>query len=594
MRTLPVLSTLACSLLLLTACQTTSSAPNQASSAANAVSQQSSYVNQSFVALADEAWAFSSQRERGSLPDISPSTLAARYARQQDYYQRISAINPQQLSEANQINRDMILYALRNMISNYEFGMYLRPLTNETGPHNRVANQLSSFRIQRAEDVATYLALVQQVPAWLAQQTAYMREGLATGMAQPQVVLANFPAGIQAYITTDPTASVFYRPAGDAQGRLASNVFNELDLELQTLIATVVNPALADFHDFLINEYIPNAPSTIAATALPNGEAFYADRVKHYTTLDMSPEEIHNIGLAEVARIRAEMEAVIEEVGFTGTFAEFIHFLRTDPQFYVDTPEALLKEAAYIAKRADGVLPQLFHHLPRTPYTVVPVPAEIAPNYTQGRYSRPSRDDQPGEYWVNTYALETRPLYELEALTLHEGVPGHHLQISLAAEMENMPGYRRATYISAFGEGWGLYAEYLGLETGFYQDPYSNFGRLTYEMWRAARLVVDTGMHAKGWSREQAVEFLGSNTALSLHNVNTEIDRYISWPGQALSYKLGDLTIKRLRSEAETALGEDFDVREFHYQILRNGSVPLATLEAQLNAWLAAEVAKRS
>lgn len=484
------------------------------------------------------------------------------------------------------------MYALRNQISQYEFNMHLMPLTNETGPHNTIARLPQQVRFNSAEDYQRYLQLLSDIPAWLAQQTAYMREGLERGISQPSVVLRNFPQGVLAYVTVDPAESIFYRPIAQADRHLSDEALNDLEIEAQTVIATLVNPALQDFHDFLANEYVPNAREDIAATNLPNGEAFYANRAKHYTTLDLSPEEIHEIGVAEVARIRAEMEEVIAEVEFAGTFAEFIHFLRTDPQFYVETGEELLKEAAYIAKRADHVLPRLFRHLPRTPYGVVPVPAEIAPNYTQGRYSGPSRDDEAGEYWVNTYAVETRPLYELEALTLHEGVPGHHLQIALAMEMENVPGYRRSTYISAFGEGWGLYAEYLGLETGFYQDPYSNFGRLTYEMWRAARLVVDTGMHAMGWTRDQAVEFLGSNTALSLHNVNTEIDRYISWPGQALSYKLGELTIKRLRAEAEATLGADFDLREFHDEVLKNGSIPLATLEQQIHDYIEKKLAE--
>ena len=307
----------------------------------------------------------------------------------------------------------------------------------------------------------------------------------------------------------------------------------------------------------------------------------------------MTPKEIHELGLKEVARIRSEMEEVIKEVGFKGTFAEFIHFLRTDPQFYATTPEQLLKEAAYIAKKMDAQLPRLFHTLPRKPYGVVAVPANIAPKYTTGRYSGSSRDDQAGYYWVNTYALDKRPLYALEALTLHEAVPGHHLQISLNTELENLPSYRRDAYLSAFGEGWGLYSEYLGIEAGFYQDPYSRFGRLTYEMWRAARLVVDTGMHMYGWSRERAMNFMGDNTALSLHNVKTETDRYISWPAQALSYKIGELTIKRLRKEAEQALGQKFDVREFHHQVLRHGSVPLSVLEQQIRLYIKNELAKQ-
>ncbi len=263
-----------------------------------------------------------------------------------------------------------------------------------------------------------------------------------------------------------------------------------------------------------------------------------------------------------------------------------MQFLRTDPQFYAKTPEALLKEAAYIAKKMDAQLPKLFHTLPRKPYGVAPVPASIAPKYTTGRYSGARSDTDAGYYWVNTYALDKRPLYVLEALTLHEAVPGHHLQISLNAELDYLPEYRRNEYISAFGEGWGLYSEFLGIEAGFYQDPYSDFGRLTYEMWRAARLVVDTGMHMFGWSRERAMNFMKDNTALSLHNVKTETDRYISWPAQALSYKIGELTIKRLRRKAEKALGDQFDIREFHHQILRHGSVPLFVLEEQIDKYI--------
>jgi uncharacterized protein (DUF885 family) len=300
----------------------------------------------------------------------------------------------------------------------------------------------------------------------------------------------------------------------------------------------------------------------------------------------MTPAEVHQLGLTEVARIRAEMAKVIADTGFKGSFAEFIQFLRTDKQFYVTTPDQLLKEAAYLSKKIDAQLPKLFKKLPRTPYGVEAVPAEIAPKYTTGRYSGGRGDGDAGFYWVNTYALDRRPLYELEALTLHEAVPGHHLQVALANEQTELPSYRRSFYTSAFGEGWGLYSEYLGLEVGFYQDPYSNFGRLTYEMWRAARLVVDTGMHTMGWSRQQAIDFMASNSALSLHNVTTEIDRYISWPAQALSYKLGEITIKRLRRQAEQALGADFDVREFHDTLLQNGSLPLPILEQQINNYI--------
>jgi len=294
------------------------------------------------------------------------------------------------------------------------------------------------------------------------------------------------------------------------------------------------------------------------------------------------------LGLAEVARIKAEMLDVLRQVKWQGSFPEFLQFLRSDPRFYAKTPEELLKQASYIAKRMDGKLPSLFKTLPRQPYGVEPVPADIAPKYTGGRYNgAPIDGTRAGTYWVNTYALETRPLYNLEALTLHEAVPGHHLQTSLQQELKDLPKFRRYDYVNAFGEGWGLYSERLGLEAGFYQDPYSNFGRLSYEMWRACRLVVDPGMHWKGWTRDQALEYMSQNTALSLHEVTTEIDRYIGWPGQALAYKMGELKIRELRARAEAALGPRFDVREFHDAVLRNGSVPLPVLEAQIDAFIA-------
>jgi uncharacterized protein (DUF885 family) len=342
----------------------------------------------------------------------------------------------------------------------------------------------------------------------------------------------------------------------------------------------------------MVKDYIPGARSSIAASALADGSAFYQNRLEHYTTLNLTPQQVHDTGLAEVKRIRGEMQAIIEQLEFAGSFADFIQFLRTDAQFYPQSEEELMRYAAWLSKQADAQLPRLFKTLPRTPYGVVPVPDEIAPKYTTGRYAGASRDDQAGFYWVNTYALNRRPLYEMPALTLHEAVPGHHLQISLAREQASLPDYRRSFYTSAFGEGWGLYAEYLGLEMGFYDEPYSNFGRLTYEMWRAARLVVDTGMHSMGWSRQQAIDFLAANTALSMHNVTTEIDRYISWPAQALSYKLGEITIRRLRADAEQQLADKFDIRRFHDVVLSNGSVPLAVLEQQVAAYIAASLAE--
>ncbi|MGD8358552.1 MAG: DUF885 domain-containing protein, partial [Lysobacterales bacterium] len=346
-------------------------------------------------------------------------------------------------------------------------------------------------------------------------------------------------------------------------------------------------PAYRRLYDFFRNEYVPGARTSLGASDLPNGKAFYRAQIQRYATVDMTPEEIHALGLQQVERIQAEMADVIEQTGFKGSFADFLKFLRTDPQFYATTPKQLLAYASYYAKKIDGRLPMLFGHLPRQPYGVAPVPAEIAPFYTAGRYSGAPLDARHGGYyWVNTYALESRPLYAIPALTLHEAAPGHHIQGALALEQENQPPFRRYDYISAFGEGWALYAEKLGIEMDIYETPYEDFGRLTYEMWRACRLVIDTGIHAMGWTRQQAIDYLASRTALSLHEVTTEVDRYISWPAQALSYKLGEYTILKLRARAEERLGADFDVRAFHDFVLSLGSVPLDVLEDEVDHWL--------
>jgi len=340
--------------------------------------------------------------------------------------------------------------------------------------------------------------------------------------------------------------------------------------------------------DFMKTEYVPRARTSIGASSLPRGREYYAHLVRSFTTLDLTADQVHEIGRQEVLRIRAEMDAAMAKTGFQGNFAAFLNFLRTDPRFYAKTPEELLENASYIAKRMDGKLPSLFGRLPRLPYGVEPVPAHLAPKYTGGRYiPAPIGGTQAGEYWVNTYALDKRPLYTLEALTLHEAVPGHHLQIALQQELTGLPEFRRFSDVGAFVEGWALYAERLGLEAGFYKDPYSDFGRLTYEMWRACRLVVDTGIHAKGWTRAEAMEYLESHTALSLHEVRTETDRYISWPGQALCYKMGELKIRELRGQAEQALGQKFDVRSFHDVVLGSGAVPLTVLEEQVRAYIA-------
>ena len=527
------------------------------------------------------------------LPDLSPKNLQQQYQTLGDIYQRLERIITSSLNRDQAINHAVLSYTVKNQLDSYSNKEHYMPLTAESGFHVWISriNQQVSFKTE--QDYRDYLARMKALPRYFTQQIYWMNQGIAEGITQPKIVLQGFEDSIKAFIKADTTLSSYYQPFLAMPEHFTATLKAELQAQAKTVIDDAVMPSYQKYYDYMVQRYQPNARSNIAATSLPNGDNYYLNRVQHYTTLPISVDEVHNTGVAEVKRIRLEMENIIQDLGFEGSFADFVNFLRTDKQFYATTPEGLLKEASFIAKKMDAQLPKFFKKLPRTPYGVIAVPANIAPKYTTGRYSGPSRDDQAGNYWVNTYRLDRRPLYVLEALTLHEAVPGHHLQGSLAREMENVPKFRNSTYISAFGEGWGLYSEYLGIEAGFYQNPYSDFGRLTYEMWRACRLVVDTGMHAKGWSRARAMSFLADNTALSLHNVKTEIDRYISWPGQALSYKMGELTIKKLRKMAEQELGDNFDLRAFHDQVLKNGSMPLSMLETLMVEYIETEKAQQ-
>ncbi|EKE85299.1 DUF885 domain-containing protein [Idiomarina xiamenensis] len=583
---------------LLTGCAT----PSNSTTSATQQRQQNN-ADSRFTQLADNIWqqqvllnpVSASARDHrefdGQLQDMSPAAVKARYEKQKGWLEQLQAVDVSQLNEQNQINHAMLVYGIKNDVDEYRFNAHYMPLTAEGSFHSSLAFLPSYHPFRDKADYQSYLDRLAAIPTYMEQQTDWLRKAMSEGYTQPAAAMAGFEESIYAYIVQQPEDSVYYRPFQKKPEFIGADEWANLQQQAANVIDDAVMPAYQNYFEFMVTRYLPNARDSVGASELPNGEAFYNNRIKHYTTTDMTAAQIHELGLTEVKRIRAEMDAVIAKTGFDGSFSEFTDFLRNDPQFYPKSADELLRYASFIAKKMDGKLPGLFKTLPRKPYGVAPVPAEIAPKYTTGRYSGSSRDDQAGFYWVNTYALDRRPLYQMEALTLHEAVPGHHLQIALANEMDDLPEYRRSTYISAFGEGWGLYAEYLGIEAGFYQDPYSEFGRLSYEMWRAARLVVDTGMHAMGWSRQQAIDFMASNTALSLHNVTTEIDRYITWPAQALSYKLGELTIKRLRQEAETALGADFDLREFHDAVLKNGSVPLDVLEQQIRQWIKAQTA---
>ncbi len=526
------------------------------------------------------------------LPDLSPQKLSANHDQLQLIYKELIAIEKGSLSKEKQIDLSVLKYRIKNQLDHYINKEHYMPLTAESGFHAYISFITRRVSFKTEQDFKDYISRLNHMPTYFAQQQAWMEKGIQEGRTQPKVVLEGFEDSIAAYIKEDVTQSTYYAPLKSIPTHISPDIQEELRAQAKLAIKDKVMPSYQRYYEFFVKRYKPNARLNIAASSLPNGKSYYENRVAYYSTLDLSSDEIHEIGLAEVKRIRAEMQTIIDSLNFEGDFAKFVDFLRTSPQFYAETPEELLKEASFIAKKMDAKLPSLFKTLPRTPYGVIEVPANIAPKYTTGRYSGPSTDDQPGNYWVNTYRLDRRPLYVLEALTLHEAVPGHHLQGSIAREMKNVPKFRNQTYISAFGEGWGLYSEYLGKEVGFYQDPYSDFGRLTYEMWRACRLVVDTGMHAKGWTRDRAMNYLASNTALSLHNVRTEIDRYISWPAQALSYKLGELAIKRLRQEAEQSLGENFDLREFHDKVLENGSMPLSMLEEVIRQYIENQKAK--
>jgi uncharacterized protein (DUF885 family) len=486
----------------------------------------------------------------------------------------------------------MFEFQLKSQLDWIRFESYLFPMEGDTGFYFDLLRLGQTTSVQNREEVLFYLEKIESIPQFLAEWQANLELAIARGKVLPAFVLVDFEKPLYALLVDNAAEHPFMEPLQHLEKKVDKSMAEQLRKRALLAIESQIQPSVQNFIQFLTNRYIPAGRESIAITDMPGGNDYYQSQIRYYTTLELSADQIHEIGLREVARIRSEMEDVIKASGFEGSFAEFVEFLRTDPRFYAKTPKELLKEAAYIAKKMDGALPRFFGRLPRQPYGIEPVPESIAPRYTTGRYvGAPIDSTRPGLYWVNTYALDKRPLYVLEALTLHEAVPGHHLQSALTQELDNLPEFRRNSYLSAYGEGWALYCEKLGIEAGFYRDHYSQFGRLTYEMWRAIRLVVDTGMHAKGWSRERAIRFMEENTALSKHNVRTEIDRYIAWPAQALSYKMGELKILELRQRAEQRLGSLFDIRSFHDEILRHGPVTLPILELEVNRWIEQQLA---
>lgn len=552
-------------------------------------------------ALFDEAWAFQLEedpllatrvgehRYNDRLPSVTVADHERRLAAQEAFLERLRAIDREALGREDRISYDIFERLLRDNVSELRYRGYLMPITNRSGFHISFVQLGEQVPLRTVRNYENYIARLGAFREYAEQHIELMREGVAEGFTLPAVALEGAEGAIEPHIVDDPEESRLHRPFEAFPETVPEGERARLAEAGRRAIAESVVPGYEAFLGFMEEEYVPAGRESIAIANVPDGRDYYEHRVRLFTTLDeLTAEEVHEIGLSEVARIRAEMEEVIEESDFEGTFDEFLDFLRTDPRFYADTPEELMRHVARAGKRIDGELPRLFRTLPRMPWGLREVPDFIAPRTTTAYYQRPAGDGtEAGFYFVNTYDLPSRPLYEVEALTLHEAVPGHHLQIALQQEIEGLPAFRRFAGFTVFTEGWALYAERLGLEVGFYDDPYSNFGRLTYEMWRALRLVVDTGMHAFGWDRQRAIDLMAENSALTLHNITTEVDRYISWPGQALAYKIGELKIRELRERAAEALGEDFDVRAFHDVVLLSGAVPLSVLEENVEAWIA-------
>jgi uncharacterized protein (DUF885 family) len=516
------------------------------------------------------------------LPRVDAAAQDARLKFWRDVLAKLATIPVDKLSPANRINYAVYKPQIADLAADVRFRQYEMPFNADSQFWSDLGF-VSGRHLRTVEDAQNYIALLNDVPRWFDENIVNMRAGLKRGFSVPREVLAGRDVSISTYMNVkSPQDSDFYKPFKSLPATIPANEQAKLQKACADAIRDKVIPSYARLLKFFRDEYVPGARTTLAAEALPDGKAYYRQQIREYTTLDLDPDAIHAIGLKEVNRIQKEMDATMKATGFSGDMPAFLHFLRTDPRFYVKTPDELLMHASWIAKRVDAKLGQYFGKLPRGRFGIEPVPAAIAPFWTAGRGGSHT-------YWVNTYDLPSRPLYNLTALTLHESAPGHALQGELVEEQQGMPDFRKA-YISAYGEGWALYCEQLGKEMGIYQTPYDDFGRESYDMWRAARLVIDTGVHHLGWTREQAIKYLADHTALSQHEVETEVDRYISWPGQALSYKLGELKILELRQLAEKELGSKFDIRKFHDAVLETGSVPLPVLEEHIKAFIAEQV----
>ena len=502
----------------------------------------------------------------------------------------LNKIDSKKLNEDDLISYTLLEFVLNETVIKYKYKTHWNPILSDAGFHSSLTYRVRP--ITNKKSALSYLKLLKSIPKYLNQQSTLIKKGIDAGISQPLIIFKGYQSTYEKHITPTAEENFYYTPFKNLPKQLSDYEKDSLIKAAKDIVLHDVIPAFKNVKVFFEDIYYPNTRKSIGVSETPNGKDYYQSRIDYYTTLNETPKSIHEKGLKEVARIRKKMESIVDEVKFKGDLKQFITFLREDPQFYAKTPEELLKHARNIAKKLDEQLPRYFKTLPRKPYGVAPVPEAIAPKYTGGRYIGTSPEStDPGYYWVNTYNLPSRPLYVIPSLTAHEAVPGHHLQGALNQELpETIPKFRRNLYLSAYGEGWGLYTEYLAEEMGIYTTPYEHFGKLTYEMWRACRLVVDTGIHAFGWTREKAVNYMADNTALSLHEVNTEIDRYISWPGQALAYKIGELKIRELRKKVQEKLGSQFDIREFHEIILEKGTVTLGILEKRIEDYIESKI----
>jgi uncharacterized protein (DUF885 family) len=513
------------------------------------------------------------------LPKVDAATQAMRLAYWQNVLHELDGIDRAALSPDEQINYDVYRPEIEQAIANQKFRDYEMPANSDSAFWTDF-NYTARRPFKTLTDYRNWIAQMRDIPRYFHEQTDNMRAGLKRAFTPPQVTMKGRDDSIAVVANAKPEDSLFYTPFKTFVAGIPAAEQASLRADALKVIHDQVLPAYAELYKFVRDEYIPHMRTTLDAYDLPDGKAYYQAKIREFTTLDLTPEKIHQIGVSEVARLHQQMIDVMHETGFKGDFPAFLQYLRTDPKFYAKTPQELLNDAAWIAKKFDGKAAQYFGYLPRARFTIIPVPADMAPFYTSGRGGL-------GVYLVNTFDLPHRPLYNLTALTLHESAPGHAFQIPIALEHKGQPEFRQHDYISAYGEGWALYCEWLGQEMGMYDTPYDRFGMLGWQIWRAARLVVDTGIHSQHWTREQGIKYLQDYTSLPVHETETEVDRYIAWPGQALSYYLGEMAILDARKKAEAALGPKFNIRAFHDTVLELGSVPLPVLTARIDRFIA-------